>query len=103
MHKKLKAYADLLGFYLKCSWVYEHFRNQAEYDYKQLGEQYAAFGNYHYGLYTKMLGINETFAQVAAGYAQYKAGTWELSFWRTWLDDPEDNHAIRKGQTALSK
>ncbi|QJB57022.1 polymorphic toxin type 44 domain-containing protein [Pseudodesulfovibrio sp. zrk46] len=93
-----KTSAEAVAFYLKCEWVYEKFQNDGKYDYKQIDKRYQAFGNYHYGLYTNAMKLNATFAQVAAGYAQFRAGTWEPEFYSTWLDDPADNGAIRKGQ-----
>lgn len=95
-----KVSIDKLAFYLKCMWVYKHFDYRQKYDYKYTkGEEYQAFGNYHYALYTKAMGLDATFVQAAAGYAQLKAGNWEIEFYNTWFDDPADNAVIRKGQS----
>ncbi len=92
---------DRLVFWFKCQWVYDNFRSHAQYDYKTLGSEYEAFGNYHYGIYTNVMGINATLAQAAAGAWQLKQGTSEWrnpEFIKNWFDDPADSRAIRKGQ-----
>lgn len=90
---------DELTFLYKCSWIYENFRSGQDYDYKKKGHpEYEDFGNYHYGLYTRAMGIDVTFAQAAAGYWQWKKDTHKWRWYRTYLDDPHDNKLIRKGQ-----
>lgn len=93
---------DRLIFWSKCQWVYEKFKSGADYDYKTKGPEYEAFGNYHYGVYTKAMGLNATFTQAAAGAWQLKQGTsewWNTAYIRNWFDDPIDNRNIRKGQS----
>jgi len=81
--------------------IYDNFNTGERYDYKQLGKQYEPFGNYHYGLYTKSMGINESFARVAAGSAQIKSGTSEWKFWDSNFDDPNDQENIKRGQELI--
>ena len=89
------------SFFLKCAWVYLNFKPEAKYDYKKDGHpEYEDFGNYHYGLYTKALGINVEFAQAAAGFFQWLEGTSSKDFSATWFDDPRDNAMVRKGQSS---
>ncbi|MGE4554292.1 MAG: polymorphic toxin type 44 domain-containing protein [Desulfovibrionaceae bacterium] len=101
------AYRDMPGMVseqglaqgFKCSWIYDNFKAGARYDFKRDGHpEYEDFGNYHYGLYTHAMGINATFAQIAAGAAQVKAGTYRLRDLPTFLDDRRDNEKIREGQ-----
>jgi hypothetical protein len=106
MSKSYRSVLPLLGtsasFLLKRTWVYLNFASKKRYDYKQLGPEYEDFGNYHYGLYTKTMGLNATFAQVAAGVAQWLAGTSRGSeYWASWFDDPHDNELIKRGQNKL--
>lgn len=82
----------------KCIYIYKNFKSGSRYDYKKLGKQYEAFGNYHYGLYTNAMGIDISFAQAAAGAYQIYSNTSKEEFRSTWYDDPDDNDAIRKGQ-----
>lgn len=89
------------SFQLKCAWVVINFFPGARYDFKRNGHtEYEDFGNYHYGLYTKALGLNATFSQAAAGFAQICTGTSQRRYWETWFDDPRDNEMIKKGQKA---
>jgi len=85
----------------KCSYIYDNFKAGARYDYKKNGTQYEPFGNYHYGLYTKAMGINEPFARVAAGVYQIRRGTSRWEYWDSNFDDPRDQEAIRKGQDTV--
>ncbi|WP_319542681.1 polymorphic toxin type 44 domain-containing protein [uncultured Pseudodesulfovibrio sp.] len=92
-----------IAFLLKCWWIYDKFQSGADYDFKKGGThpEYEDFGNYHYGLYTKAMGINVTLAQAAAGAWQLKQGTSEWTnpeFIKNWFDDPRDNRRIREGQ-----
>ncbi|WP_285907427.1 polymorphic toxin type 44 domain-containing protein [Pseudodesulfovibrio pelocollis] len=89
-----------LVFWSKCQWIFDNFKSGARYDYKTKGAEYEAFGNYHYGVYTSAMGINATFAQVAAGAWQIwqRTSEWSREFADSWFDDPADNEAIRKGQ-----
>ena len=90
-----------LVFLFKCAWIFKNFKSGARYDFKQYGPEYEDFGNYHYGLYTKAMGIRATFAQVAAGAYQIKQGTSDLTdrdFIKSYGDDPRDNKMIKKGQ-----
>lgn len=97
-----KACIDKLTFLYKCSWIYENFRSGQDYDYKKKGHpEYEDFGNYHYGLYTRAMGINVSFAQAAAGAWQLWQGTsewWNPKWIAKYFDDPRDNQKIRKGQ-----
>jgi hypothetical protein len=83
---------------LKIEWVKKMFSSGAPYDYKKLGNQYESFGNYHYGLYVKALGIGDTLARMSAGYYQIRSGTSSIDFLGSWFDDPEDQKNIIRGQ-----
>lgn len=88
-------------FALKSRWIKDNFETGARYDYKTTkGSQYEAFGNYHFGIYVKAMGINDIVAQVGAGGYQVYSGTskWDKEWAKSWFDDPKDNEAIRKGQ-----
>jgi|GEM_PF-1702665 len=87
---------------LKYLGTYLAFKNNGPFDYKQKGKQYETFGNIHYGLITKALGIPEEVAERLAGWAQQRAGTSDPA-WGSPLsappygDDPKDNLNINKG------
>lgn len=92
------------SFFLKCAWVVFNFKSGARYDYKLNGHpEYEDFGNYHYGLYTRALGLNATFTQAMAGFYQFLSRTSGWKFKETWFDDPRDNEMIRKGQAGFKK
>ena len=57
------------------SWFYTKVRNKGGWDFKQLGRQYADFGNFHYGAVGTAAGISEGLLLRAAGAAQHLAGT----------------------------
>jgi RHS repeat-associated protein len=103
-------------------WFHEHVRAGAPWDYKQLGSQYEAFGNFHFGAVAFAIGVPMEVALREAGRAQQASGTskpeWgdpgtylnELlillgaggSFfgelgWGAFGDDPVDQEWIRKG------
>lgn len=99
IHKIRKTLIDELTFLYKCLWIYEKFNTGKKYDFKKNNHpEYEDFGNYHYGLYTKAMGINVDMAQAGAGAAQLAAGTYKIRWYRTWFDDPHDNQMIRRGQ-----
>ncbi|MEZ7196970.1 polymorphic toxin type 44 domain-containing protein [Pseudodesulfovibrio karagichevae] len=89
-----------MTFGFKCWWIYENFASGARYDFKDGGNhpEYEDFGNYHYGLYIKAMGINVTFAQAATGAWQIKQKTSDWGFIGAWFDDPRDNRRIKEGQ-----
>ncbi|MGE4191985.1 MAG: polymorphic toxin type 44 domain-containing protein [Pseudodesulfovibrio sp.] len=64
-----------IDFPYKCLWIYRNFKNGGRYDFKQRGKEYEDFGNYHYGLYTRAMGVSINIAQAGAGAAQLAAGT----------------------------
>ncbi|BCS89554.1 polymorphic toxin type 44 domain-containing protein [Pseudodesulfovibrio sediminis] len=98
-HYSSEKAVEYLTFGFKCKWIYDNFAAGMRYDYKKDGHpEYEDFGNYHYGLYTRAMGINVTLAQAAAGAWQIKRGTSDWSFVDTWFDDPRDNRRIREGQ-----
>lgn len=102
----LPAYEHLApsSFLLKCAWVFFNFKDGEKYDYKKDNHpEYEDFGNYHYGLYTKALGLNASFTQAMAGFAQAFSQTSSWGFLRTWFDDPRDTKMIKRGQKYPSK
>ncbi len=62
-------------------WFYQVFRNNHDQhlsvnesmDYKQIDKTYADFGNYNYGVVSKVLGLPDWIALYGAGWAQGKA------------------------------
>lgn len=88
--------------------IYNSFRNKGEFDYKQQGSEYPEFGNWHYGFLVPEK-VGQDFAEMAAGYAQIKAGTSPLGKEAGIVDvftdkyhgdDVDDVRAIRKGKEA---
>lgn len=55
--------------------VYERVRNGGPWDYKQHKRAYADFGNFHYGAVGYAACIPAKILLIAAGAAQWKAGT----------------------------
>jgi hypothetical protein len=53
-------------------------------------------GNFHYG-YTGAVVFPDTILLSAAGLAQIIDGTWDISWWSTYFDDPVDQIYIRTG------
>jgi hypothetical protein len=56
-------------------WFYHQVRNKGPWDYKQLGEKYANFGNFKFGAAGKAAGFSEATLLRTAGWAQVQAGT----------------------------
>lgn len=84
------------------SWFYQRVRNRGEWDYKQRGRQYEAFGNFNYGACGTAAGLSETVLLRGAGWAQSRAGTTNSSFGSWWGempygDDPQDQEWIKAG------
>lgn len=84
------------------SWFYTKVKNKGEWDFKQLGRQYADFGNFHYGAVGTAAGISEGLLLRAAGAAQNFAGTSKEEFDNWWAqspygDDPVDQVWIKAG------
>lgn len=76
------------------SWFYTKVRNKGEWDFKQLGRQYADFGNFHYGAVGTAAGISEGLLLRAAGTAQHLAGTSKEEFDNWWADAPYGDDPI---------
>jgi RHS repeat-associated protein len=80
-------------------------QNGGRWDYKQLGRQYEAFGNFHYGAVGRAAGIPEAVLLRAAGWAQREAGTSKPYWGHPWVrggsesfgDDPIDQSWIKAG------
>jgi len=92
---KILSPSDLL-------WFYNQVRNKGPWDFKQKGQAYADFGNFHYGAVGYAIGIPEQVLLRAAGWAQSRAGTTLNSFghWTDdapYGDDPKDQIQIRNG------
>lgn len=56
-------------------WFKDQVKNKGPWDYKQLGSQYEAFGNFHYGATGAAFGFKDIFLLNEAGKAQVAAGT----------------------------
>lgn len=97
----------------KSSWSPFWFRNQVKnkgpWDFKQQGQQYENFGNFHYGVVGRAFGFSETVLLREAGRAQQAAGTslsewgspgWRINPWGgsgAYGDDPADQKMIKEG------
>lgn len=100
--------SGLLGHVTECrTWppllrFYERVRNGGVWDYKQQKRAYADFGNFHYGAVGYAACIPAKILHIAAGAAQWKAGTSEPK-WGNFTggppfgDDPIDQFWIRQG------
>ncbi|AVD81463.1 bacteriocin [Pseudomonas sp. SWI6] len=83
-------------------WFYSMVRNRGEWDYKQQGRQYEAFGNFNYGATGTAAGLSQEFLLRGAGWAQRRAGTCNSAF-GSWCNDapygdaPEDQAWIKAG------
>ena len=80
-------------------------RSGGKWDYKTQGEQYEAFGNWHYGWVAAARGWPELVSRMGAGAYQILSGTWRPSF--GWFleppffgDDPRDQAQISGGYAA---
>jgi len=58
-------------------WFRNQVKNKGPWDYKQLGSEYADFGNFNYGLTGAAYGFPEAVLLRMAGWAQIQAGTSE--------------------------
>ena len=84
---------------------YQHVRSGGPWDYKQQGNEYEDFGNFHYGVMGAAMGIPEEVLLRGAGWAQQQAGTSEDEFGTpydlpgtsSYGDDPRDQEMIRQG------
>ena len=97
----------------KSSWSPFWFRNQVKnkgpWDFKQQGQQYENFGNFHYGVVGRAFGFSGTVLLREAGRAQQAAGTslsewgspgWRINPWGgsgAYGDDPADQKMIKEG------
>ena len=89
------------------SWFYNQVKNKGPWDYKQLGSEYADFGNFNYGLTGVAYGFSEDVLLRMAGWAQQRAGTSNEKFGNPgyilgggkapYGDDPRDQAMIKKG------
>jgi hypothetical protein len=55
-------------------WFYSQVRNKGPWDYKQLGKDYADFGNFNYGATGRAAGFSEGTLLRMAGWARFKPG-----------------------------
>jgi hypothetical protein len=83
-------------------WFYNQVRLRGPWDFKQLGGQYADFGNFHYGATGKALGISDSILLRAAGWAHERGGNYDPAFGHWWWlapygDDPNDQTMIKAG------
>ena len=83
-------------------WFYNQVRNHGPWDYKQDGEQYRDFGNWHDAVTGTAAGYPPSILRRGAGWAQERAGT-SLPEWGHWWtdsphgDDPNDQKWINRG------
>ena len=94
---------------LNPSWFYNQVKNKGPWDYKQLGKQYEAFGNFNYGATGAAFGFSERTLLREAGRAQIRAKTskpkWNKPGSRLnpfggkppYGDDPRDQELIKQG------
>lgn len=61
--------------WLNFLWFYSQVQNRGPWDYKQLGQEYADFGNFNYGASGYAAGFSVATLLRAAGWAQVRAGT----------------------------
>ncbi|WP_232841395.1 polymorphic toxin type 44 domain-containing protein [Caldicellulosiruptor acetigenus] len=54
-------------------------------------------GNIHYGYTGRSLPLPAEVLCAAAGLVQILSGTWDISYYKSYFDDPKDQEAIRKG------
>tara|TARA_R110001583_G_scaffold195251_1_gene370892 strand:+ start:35 stop:1174 length:1140 start_codon:yes stop_codon:yes gene_type:complete len=105
---EIKSHAESAGvpFYVSSAFLinffYNSVRNGSVMDYKQLGPQYAEFGNYNYGAIGRALGIPSQVLKRGAGWAQIQAGTSDDSYghylgFAPYGDDPADQVQIGAG------
>ncbi|MEG5546148.1 polymorphic toxin type 44 domain-containing protein [Enterobacter asburiae] len=86
---------------LTYTWFYERVRNGGVWDYKQQKRAYADFGNFHYGAVGYAACIPAKILLIAAGAAQWKAGT-SRPEWGNFTgappfgDDPMDQFWIKQ-------
>ncbi|GGU59868.1 hypothetical protein GCM10009504_16000 [Pseudomonas laurentiana] len=97
-----KLYFKNGGSAFLLSWFYSKVRNHGEWDYKQHGRKYEAFGNFNYGACGIAAGISESVLLRGAGWAQSRAGTSNALFGNWWEDspygdDPRDQEWIKAG------
>ena len=89
---------------------YELVRNKAEMDLKNQPEwqnsayifdgeivSQDALGNINYGFFGAYCNFPQSVLMAGAGYAQWRAGTWEWGFLYTMLDDPRDTYRVLQG------
>ncbi len=83
-------------------WFYELVRNGGPWDYKQKKRIWADFGNFHYGAVGYAAGIPAKMLHMAAGAAQWSAGTSNPTWGNVFQgppfgDDPMDQFWIKQG------
>ena len=89
---------------------YELVRNKGEMDLKNQPEwqnsayifdgeivSQDALGNINYGFFGAYCNFPQSVLMAGAGYAQWRAGTWEWGFLYTMLDDPRDTYRVLQG------
>lgn len=85
------------------AWFFMMVHNSGPWDYKQMGRQYANFGNFNYGAVGAAAGISDGVLLRAGGAVQIIAGTSDpVEFAKyhasdSYGDDPVDQTWIRAG------
>ena len=89
-------------------WFFNQVRGKGPWDFKQINPSYEDFGNFHYGIVGRAMGISRTRLLSEAGAAQVRSGT-SKSGWGTpnnivgrggvppYGDDPKDQLMIKRG------
>ena len=86
-------------------WFKSQVENKGNWDYKQLGKAYQAFGNFNFGFVAHAAGMGKDFSLRGAGLAQWRASTSIPAYGLPGLtgsygDDPVDQYYIRQGYRA---
>lgn len=77
---------------------YDAVKTGGEWDYKQLDRKYENFGNFNFGATCGSQAGANLICSGGAGLYQIKSGTSDLSYWKSFFDDPRDQYWIGRGQ-----
>jgi hypothetical protein len=83
-------------------WFYDQVHNNGPWDYKQSGDKYQDFGNFHYGAVGRAFGWPDSILNRMAGWANQIADPLRQNLGSPWGgypygDDPDDQEQIRMG------
>lgn len=77
---------------------YDAVKTGGEWDYKQFDRKYENFGNFNFGATCGSQAGADLICSGGAGLYQIRSGTSDLSYWRSFFDDPRDQYWIGRGQ-----